>query len=345
MDSKRIKNIRIGIENALKWSLYKHKIFKNCNRKFLFKYLDFFVLKEEKVLVSFLKKIKFLKHFQGDLVHLFIKIIINNFINNNSIDFEEIKNKFKIQFWNNINNSKKITCNNFGNLFDANFINLYKNNYIWEFFYDYSITNKELENLYEMSLTALVNFYQYFNDNILKALKNFHILWIDSIGEIKNKDNVNKKYNIIEYNLKIENGNIKILLNPDFVIINEKEKQIFIYDWKTHKKEDLDLNQFKLYTLYYSNIYNEFNIKNIIVYLFPELEEQVISINDIQDFIEFIFNSYNEIKNKIKEAYLELKNHTDINDENIKKIYEYFPVVDDLSTCSFCEFRKLCFNL
>ncbi len=341
MDFKNLKKIDVGFENALKWSLYKHKVFKNCNRKFLFKYLDFLVSKEDKFLVGFLKKIKMLKHFQGDLIHLFIKIIINSFINNNSIDFkdidfEDIKNKFKLQFWNNINNSKQID----NNIFDPNFIDSNKNNYIWEFFYDYSITNKELENLYNISLTALVNFYQYFRDNVFKILKDFDIIWLDSSGTIKTNNiinNPNKKYTIIEYSLEVNNKNIKILLNPDFVIANEKEKQVIIYDWKTHKKEELDLNQFKLYTLYYKNIYNGFNIKNTVVYLFPELEEEIINIDNTQDFIEFMINSYSEIENKInktKEIYPELKN-----------IYELFPLSDNLSICTFCEFRKLCFNL
>ncbi|MGB9638073.1 MAG: hypothetical protein ACPL1F_02080 [bacterium] len=333
-----IKNIEKGLENSLKWSLYKHRIFKNCNRKFLFKYLDFLVLKEQKLLVSLLKKIKMLKHFQGDLIHIFIRIIINNFINNNPIDFEDIKRKFETQFWNNINNSKNLIDKNI----DFNNINeniLYRNTYIWEFFYEYSITDKDLENIYNSSLVALSNFYKYFINNSSKFFKDYDILWIDS-GFINNQ-----KSKIIEYNLKIINNNIIILLNPDFVIINKDKKEIIIYDWKTTKKEELDSNQFKLYNLYYNNIYPDFSIKNFVIYLFPNIEEEFINIENLENFSEFILQSYKEIKNKMQNIYIDLKKQNEINQNIIKKIYEYFPLNDDLSICSFCEFRKICFNL
>jgi|GEM_PF-1817902 len=361
-----LKNIKTGIRNSLKWSLYKHKIFKECNRKFMFRYLDFLILKEQKLLVNLLKKVKKLRHFQGDLVHLFIRIIINNYINNISLDFNELKDKFKTQFWNNINNSKNFNLETLSNS-NLNLKNisdsiLYRNNYIWEFIYDYSISNKELEDIYEQSLTALINFWNYFNSNILPILKDFEILWIDS-GLISNKNNKNS-FNIIEYNFifsdefqgfskNVQNENKKnilILLNPDFVIINKSEKQISIYDWKTHKKEDIDLNQFNLYTLYYSNLYNDFKINNFVVYLFPELQEENLSLTINKEFIEFITKSYNQIKNTIKKAYLELKDQINNNQGILKedflyKFYNYFEMTKDLSVCSFCEFRKICFNL
>lgn len=329
-----LKNIEKGLQNSLKWSLYKHKIFENCNRKFLFKYMDFLLFKEQKLLVSLLKKIKMLKYFQGDLVHNFIKIIINNFINNSFIDLEDIKNKFRSQFWNNINNSKNL---NNKNIDFNNINNNFFNNYIWEFFYEYPITNKDLENIYNNSLITLDNFYQYFINNISKLLKEYDILWIDS-GFINNQ-----KSKIIEYNFKIIDKNIIILLNPDLVIINQTKKEIIIYDWKTTKKEKLDLNQFKLYKLYYNNTYPDFTIKNFIIYLFPELEEVPINIEDIQEFIEFISQSYNKIIDKIEKIYLKLKKQSEIT--IIEEIYKDFPLNDNLSICSFCEFRKICFNL
>jgi len=361
-----IENIRRGIKNSLKWSLYRHKIFKECNRKFMFKYLDFLILKEQKFLVTLLKKVKKLRHFQGDLVHLFIRIIINNYINNISLNFEDLKDKFRTQFWNNINNSKNFNLetltNSNLNLKNISDSILYRNNYIWEFLYEYSISNKELEDILNQSLTALINFWNYFNSNILPILKDFEILWLDS-GLISNKSNKNS-YNIIEYNLIFHNElqkfsenkkkqnekNILILLNPDFVIINKSEKQVYIYDWKTHKKEDIDLNQFYLYTLYYNNLYKDFKISNFMVYLFPELQEEILSLTINKEFIEFIIKSYTQIKNTIKRAYLELKEQIDDNQGMLKedflyKFYSYFTMTNDLSVCSFCEFRKICFDL
>lgn len=141
----------INYKNIVKWSNYKDRIFNECKRKFLYKYVGVFLSPKTKEKVDFLKKLKTIKNWQGEVIHKYIDMSIN------------------------IGSIEK-ALQNFENEFDSIMSN--PADKIAEFYYGYQITNSQIKEIFDISIFALKNFWFFFINNIKKE----NIIFMDSKG-------------------------------------------------------------------------------------------------------------------------------------------------------------------
>lgn len=286
----------LNYNNVIKWSNFKHRIYNDCKRKFLYKYVGSLVDPYDKEKAEKLKKLKTLKNWQGEIVHRYIDISIN--LDSIELSLEKFKNEFYSTL---ANPSEKIT----------------------EYYYGIQITNSQIEEIYNTSVISLKNFWFYYQNNIRKLREK--IIFRDS-------------YDIQTFRIR----EIDILYKPDLVVKDEDELTIF--DWKTQELE-ADLNQFKLYSLAYLTQFEsqKIKVKSKIVTLYPTLKEDeiIFSKQDIDEYIDFIYDSYLDIKTFMDQMRIFTQNEFENLFIEIKKRFEK---TQNRNICSRCEFRELCFG-
>lgn len=288
-----LQKFDINRKNSLKWSNYKHRVFNECKRKFLYKYAESLINPNEKKEVEELKNLKTIKNWLGETIHRYIDIFIN------TESLQDTLLKFSNEFSNTIKNSRKT---------------------IFEFYYSIPISNSQIKEIYNISTVVLKNFIFYYNQNI--KLKKDKIIARDSDGI---------------QSLFLDN--ITVLYKPDLVV--KEYDSITIFDWKTLDGE-IDSKQVNLYILAYKTLGFE-KIKFVATNLYPSIKqtEFYLEYDKIQDYREFVKNSFYEIKN----FWDELEIFTKQEFENLfEEIYKKFPKTTNISLCNKCEFRKLCFN-
>ncbi|MCX7758686.1 MAG: PD-(D/E)XK nuclease family protein [bacterium] len=286
----------LNYNNVIKWSNFKHRIYNDCKRKFLYRYVGSLVDPSDKEKAEKLKKLKTLKNWQGEIVHRYIDISIN--IDSIELSLEKFKNEFYSIL---ANPNEKIT----------------------EYYYGIQITNSQIEEIYNSSVISLKNFWFYYQNNIRKLKEK--IIFRDS-------------YNIQTFRIK----EVDVLYKPDLVVKDGNELTIF--DWKTQELE-ADLNQFKLYSLAYLAQFEsqKIKIKSKIIMLYPTLKEDeiIFSKQDIDEYIDFIYHSYLDIKSFMDQMRIFTQNEF----ENLfVEIKNRFEKTQNRNICSKCEFRELCFG-
>ena len=141
-----------------------------------------------------------------------------------------------------------------------------------------------------------------------------------------------------EFELRINCSDVRLLAKYDLLYINNKQNEIFIYDWKTNKKplsrEKLgDSLQTSVYLLVLSQAVNRYfsldkkitpgDLK--IVYWNPRFPQKEISLG-------YSIAEYTADKEKIKNLISIIKNMS----------YEDFSDKYNKKSCSFCQYSNLC---
>lgn len=139
--------------NIIKWSNFKHKIYNECKRKFLYKYVGSLIDPSEKDEIEKLKKLKTLNNWLGETIHKFIDISINL----DSID---------------------LTIEKFNREFENTF--KHPQDKILEYFYSIPLSNSILREIHEIANISLNNFWYYYQKNIRKNKEN--IIFRDSMN-------------------------------------------------------------------------------------------------------------------------------------------------------------------
>jgi len=284
---------------ALQWSNFKHKTYNECKRKFLYSYFNSLVKPSLLSTVEKLKKLQNINEWKGGALHKYINIAINN----NSIN--EATTKFEREFFSNIKRSKSKE--------------------IFEFYYNYPLTNQQIEEVYRTVKVGLSNFWFYYQKNI----------------KSKNYNGVPKPTFTLDISEKDFSEKITILFSPDLVL--QEQDSVVIFEWKTTDNV-FDENQFKLYYLVYSTVYSSHSILIKLVSLYPSLTEQdlIFSTNEIDEYIDFIKRSYFEIKDFLDSCSVFYEQDLE---DLFSAVLEKFPKTTNISLCKFCKFRELCFDL
>jgi len=286
-------------KRALEWSNFKHKIYNECKRKFLYSYFNVLVKPSLIDTVQKLKKLKTLNEWKGYTLHKYIDISVSD------DSFESALLKFEREYLSNIKEAK--------------------NDQILEYYYNYPVTNYQLEEINRVVKIAIRNFWFYYTK------------------EIRNKGYI--RIPKPEFSIDLQNNErITILFVPDYVL-QDNQQNITIFEWKTseNSSEQNYLNQLKLYYLVYSSIYKCNSVFVNLVSLYPSLNEKRFSFStdEINDYISFIKFSYTEIKDFLDSCrmfYLEAF------EDLFSAISDKFPKTTDTSLCKFCKFRGLCFG-
>ena len=193
-----------------------------------------------------------------------------------------------------------------------------------------NVLNKITEKTYEKLLIDLINLIQLIYDN-----------------NDENKDEItNFIFDFFTKNLfmsKIYSNIYTILCNKydDFKIIILKNLEKFdnILNYlENNDKDNIDMDYFKSYFLFYSNCYNYkiidltitqkilINFQSKLINLINEIDKKEICENISELFFIFIKNSYNELKEKVEIATMNEKNQFIFNNiHNISnfKVYDY----------------------
>lgn len=188
--------------------------------------------------------------------------------------------------------------------------------------YEMGITQEEWDELFKYAERCITNF---FNSDILKEIKNINT----------------NKWVIIESSLELDprkpqnfdfEGN-NICLKIDFAIKNDDNK-IILYDWKTGKERDVEMDiQLTCYALYIIQKWNlnpeDITIKKFNVALDKEDEFKVTT-----EVIECI-------KNYMRKSIEDMKNILKDKENNIAE-EDNSPKTTNVKTCLRCNFKKVC---
>ncbi|MEN3014528.1 MAG: PD-(D/E)XK nuclease family protein [bacterium] len=126
-------------QKAIQWSNSKHKIYNECKRKFLYKYLLILTPPHQKQKVDELKKLTTLSNWQGELIHRYINIlsVIKSIDKTIEMFTREYQNVLK-------NPSQKIL----------------------EAYYVIPYTKYQIQQIYNTCILSLKNFWFYYQQNI-----------------------------------------------------------------------------------------------------------------------------------------------------------------------------------
>lgn len=259
--------------NVIKWSNSKHKVFKECKRKFLYKYGESLVSNFEKEEVRQLKKLKSLSNWLGENIHKFIDIYINN------ESLEEVLSKFS-------------------NAFSVTFRN--PEDKIFEFYYGIPVSKSQVNELRHTSVLAIKNFVYYYNLN-LRQVKN-NIIFRDSQSV---QSFIFEGITILyRPDLVIKNGQIITIFDWKTLHTPTDQNQVDLYMLVFHSMgfENVELKIVNLYPTIKEEIY-QFDNQRILKYRefvknsFEEIKNfwnglQVFTEQEFDNLFEEIYSNF-----------------------------------------------------
>lgn len=161
--------------------------------------------------------------------------------------------------------------------------------------------------------------------------------WFSRLKRFRPYNNMDRFYP--EHELRINKDGIKLVAKYDLIYIDQRNKQIIIYDWKTNKKR---LKSDKLEATLQTRVYlfvlaeagtayfpeNNLDFKDMnIIYWNPRYPAQ-------NSKITYTPKMFAEDKKYIKEKIGEIKNLS----------YDNFKAISDKKICKFCEYRPICYG-
>lgn len=296
------------------WSLSRHKIFLDCNRKYAYHYYMSHNgwLQDSNVLAKDayrLKNLTNLEMFFGKIVHELIEKVLKYFLQNNAVPNEEVLNTFiKKQlnqgFWESMNSKS---------LWE---IKPKQYTMFHEIYYEGKLMTEKIEEI---------------KSRLSVCMK--HFLESKTFQDIQQKENT-KVFEFEQFRTMNWNGT-KVFIVMDMVYRNFTTNKWIIVDWKTGKVSDEDRSQLALYALYLKekfnlNDFSEIEVRN--EYLLEGFHK-AYKLNDYDmKNINYIFNLSNETMKSLLEDQKSNKPLDLVFFE--KTIYE--------SKCSRCNYKELC---
>jgi CRISPR/Cas system-associated exonuclease Cas4 (RecB family) len=295
-----------NFKNTFSWSQTRDNIFRECLRKYYYNYYGSWggweVVADLKIRELYiLKQLKNRQMWAGERVHDCIERTIKNL--HRKIEPVSLERAVEITI----------------NMMRSDFASSRKENYrstpktcaLFEHEYSLPITNEQWRQNAEHVKTCLKNFYE-----------------SDTYAMIRNLDP--KDFFESEEFSSFEFEGTKINVKLDFSYRNEDK--LFIYDWKTGKKQDQDNNiQLACYALYAKE---KVNFSSVTTYQFNLASGTLCSFPFDSNIIEGV-KDY--MRGSIRDMLELLKDRG----QNIAE-EENFNKVEDPYICRYCNFQKVC---
>lgn len=296
------------IQNEFSWSKSRDELFKECKRKYYFNYYGCWggwdeTAPERIRELYILKNLSTRQAWIGKTVHETIKnyllqLKIGNDLSSSSITYQ-LKKKLKAEF-------------EFSNA--GNYRTFPKKVGLVEHEYKKIISKEEWDELFDYAEKCIINFYN-----------------SDALREIKKEPLENWLF--LEDFLHFDFEGTKIYLSIDFAIKNSDNK-IILYDWKTGKERDSEMDiQLACYALYVLQKWN-LNPACITVDRYNVALDKEDRFNINSEVIEKIKSHMSDSIQKMKEI---LSDKT----KNLA-IESNFSKTTDIKKCLRCNFRKVC---
>jgi hypothetical protein len=291
-------NITKKKQLTLGWSISRYDKFINCKRRYFYDYYSKFDLEIPLDKIQRLKNLTSKALEIGNIVHMIIKTILKRYqITNQPINMDKL---FQYTF------------------------NVIKKNCTTKMFFETHYYHEKiiLTDIYTKVKICLNNF-----------LNSKRFKWI-----INNKVIMSKNHQWIidpEGYGDLIISNYKIFCKVDFLF--PLDKKLCIIDWKTGKKiKTKHYKQLIVYLLWahISFKQNVHNIVSIVSYLYPQYDEQIVTIT--KDYIGQL------MKVIISETQQMYKYLIDI-ETNIPKPKENFQLTTNRFHCKYCNYKEICF--
>lgn len=294
-------------KNEFSWSKSRDDVFNICKRKYYFQHYGSWggwesTAPERTREIYILKNLSTRQIWIGQVVHDIIHLFLIQLKAGNNLNLSNLLFRLKKRL------NEDFTCSESG---------LYKKFPkrcgLLEHEYKLLIQKEEWDKLFESAEKCIINFYN-----------------SDTLKNIKNQDP--SQWIFLEDFLSFDFEGTKTYLKIDFAI--EKENKIILYDWKTGKERETEMDiQLACYALYISQKRN-INPNNIIVkrYNVALDKEDQFEINS--QMMEYIKNYMRKSINYMKEFLID-KNNNIVKEED-------FPKISILNNCIQCNFKKIC---
>lgn len=299
----------MNIQNEFSWSKSRDELFNECKRKYYFNHYGCWggwdQTAPERIRELYVLKNLSTRHIWiGQVVHEIIKYYLIQLKTGNNLTLSHLvfilKKKLKEDY-------------------DCSEAGIYKKFPkkkcgLVEHEYKYLISKDEWDELFKTAENCITHFY---NSDTLKEIK---------------KENIDK-WLFLEDFLSFNFEGTKVFLSIDFAIRNG-DNQIVLYDWKTGKERDVEMDvQLACYALYVIQKWNldpdKLIIKKYNVALDKD-DEFKITAETIEDIKEYMRKSIEDMKNVLKDK------------ENNVAEEEDFPKTTNIKNCLRCNFKKVC---
>ena len=299
------------IKNELSWSFSRQQLFNRCQRAYFYHYYQSFGGWEysaplEAKQAYLLKNIISIDQWIGQVVHKTIEEILNNFkINREWLPFEKAKEI-----------ARDLLSRGWRQSTQRKWQQDIKNNLnLFEHYYKSEISQEKTEEIKEKVFTSIKEF---LNSELPSSISTS-----DTPYWLKQQDRIPHFFW----------QGIKIWTNFDFGLEETHRNRILIYDFKTGKKENGDL-QFLSYALYALEE-KQYPLENISVnpvYLYPTFycDKVQLTSQKIEGFKNYLQKSYKEMQRLHNEVYQ--------NNASMEK----FAKTKNQSICKYCVFREIC---
>ena len=299
----------MDLKNEFSWSKSRDELFNECKRKYYFdKYGCWggweFNAPERIRELYILKKLSTRHIWIGQVVHDIIKYFLIQLKAGNNMTLSQLIFKLKKRL------NEDYQCSEAGI-----YKKFPKRCGLVEHEYKYLIAKEEWDELFKMAEKCIMNF---FNSDILKEIKTQEI----------------SKWLFLEDFLSFDFEGTKVYLSIDFAIKNGNN-QIVLYDWKTGKERDVEMDiQLACYALYVTQKWNISDPNMIII------KKYNVAL-DKEDEFTVTKNMIEDIKNYMRKSIAEMKNLLVDKDNNTAK-EEDFSKTTNVKHCLRCNFKKVC---
>src|SRR3989344_6634537 len=298
----------MNFQNEFSWSKSRDELFNECKRKYYFKHYGCWggwdQTAPERIKELYILKNLSTRHIWiGGVVHQIIKYYLIQLKAGNHVILSNLLFKLKNKLKEDYDGSEAGT-----------YKKVPKKCGLVEHEYKYLIPKDEWDGLFKTAENCITNFY---NSDILKEIK---------------KEDISK-WLFLEDFLYFNFEGTKVYLSIDFAIKNE-DNQIILYDWKTGKERDVEMDiQLACYALYVIQKWNLDPSRLII-------KKYNVAI-DKEDKFEITDKTIEYIKDYMRKSIEDMKNILADKEKNIAN-EEDFSKTTNVKNCLRCNFKKTC---
>jgi len=297
------------LKNRFQWALSRQRNFDKCKRLYYYSHYgtwngwDMYAPEEAKLCYR-ISKMTNLDMLAGSVVHDMIHELLESVKKSKLMTLESLKGTARnrlISAWKQSKNKLWIK-------------NPKWNTNLFEHYYNREIRKEDGLRIKERVLDSLANFY---DSDIFARIRDIEPVSWKPIEQFQS-------FKIVDYTIG---------LKIDFAI--DIDGNLEIYDWKTGKESDSNIEQLICYALYGEQKWG-YKLENIKLKLFylndNRIEEYKVSPEQKSEVID------NIIKNcQIMQSLLE-------DPDNNIAAKDNFPMIDNLNVCKWCFFQELCYG-
>lgn len=303
-------------KNEFSWSVSRNSLFQECMRKYYYNYYGSWGGWDVNIPDKVVRELYILKNLQmrwmwkGNIVHHEIERVLKELVSTGSLTpFEKSRERVTKLMREGFRSSREGRYRNVNG-------SLKNELALFEHEYETDTSDEKWKKNYDETILCLENFYGSDVLDSVRELDKSEVITIESM-----------KPSTLSF------SDERLFVKPDLAY--KKDGGLRIVDWKTGGTDSDDF-QFRVYTIYAMEELG-FDLRDIEVIEYNLVHDRKIVHNFTQEEIE-------AAKRTIIESIAEMKSLLADPEENIAVMTD-FPRTENLKTCDWCNFKKICFEL